>query len=317
MKGLCVYTMALRPKFHVSPRRSAALGAQHTVDTIVYGGVWQENLPRGGKSAPLPSREVAPNLRGRALKKYAAAARERGIDVWIWGYPWAGGEDRFVELMQRCQEQSGASGWLLDPELGYKAGNHHAQDHGHEEDIRERASYLLDKCAAAAPKLGLTSFGVTRFHKSLPWDIFLQDKRIAVHSPQLYNAAKGLMETGLEGWAEGALHHKPSVVPSIGTFGPMSGPRMVKYLKQYEGHDIDGIAAWSWEHTSKQEWKILRAWNTARKDLEAETPPTLPPPLGLSLETETCRTAPDPSTSTVNKSPSRKKRRRRSPKKAE
>src|SRR5690242_20444282 len=84
--GVGVFTRALRESIVGTPealaQRCKALG----ISFVPLMAGWQD--PRG---------LTTPN--DGALERYAEVLSMNGIDVWLWGYPWAGGEKEFVDAM--------------------------------------------------------------------------------------------------------------------------------------------------------------------------------------------------------------------------
>lgn len=85
-------------------KRAKAMG----LSWIALGAVWQES-----KGEAVTSRFLNTPAQ---CHTYAKAVRDVGLTPYVWGYPWLGAEQKFIDGMVQCAGDDGL--YLLDPELG-------------------------------------------------------------------------------------------------------------------------------------------------------------------------------------------------------
>lgn len=103
-RGLALYVRSISKKRHGTPKQFAARCQTYGLRWIALAGPWQD--AKGDRWI-------------NSLKEvhtYGAALEAAGIEVYVWGYPWQGREDKFCGDMTRFAEPFGRV--LLDPELG-------------------------------------------------------------------------------------------------------------------------------------------------------------------------------------------------------
>ncbi len=67
--------------------------------------------------------------------------------------------------------------------------------------------------------IGVTSYGILRYHKTLPIEELLTTVPVWL-SPQLYTAEPDVIDEEIPNWRERAGNEDAEVVPSFATFGP-------------------------------------------------------------------------------------------------
>jgi hypothetical protein len=204
------------------------------------------------------------------IKRYADAFATAGINPWIWGYPWAGREQEFVDLMGKSMNGN-ILGWILDPELGYKwkgggtkAGQKEATANaeaptGSQAAMRAAAAALVKGSLDALTEkhgLGVTSYGMAGYHKNLPWTEF----GAGWGSPQLYEVSPQEIDAGIASWRELGWDH---IAPSVPAFGSKSGAKLHDFLSSLvDGNEaISGFVVWSWRSISPDEWRVFARWS--------------------------------------------------------
>ena len=181
----------------------------------------------------------------KLLPAFAEELARVGVLPWIWGYPHAGLEERFVERMREAAAAP-VAGWILDPEVSYKKKPAAAQK-------------LVDLTTDALTErlgLGVTSYGLAKAHPTFPWKTF---GGRGWGSPQLYDVAPAQIDRGIAEWRAHGWEH---VVPSVPSFGPKSGAKLHDFLSHFvDGkEDVAGFVVWSWTQTSSDEWRVLARW---------------------------------------------------------
>jgi hypothetical protein len=289
MEGTGVYIRKLSTKRHGTPKQAAKRAKDHGLTFVPIMGAWQQ--PRKDKVV----RVASPNKRD-VLARYVDAFFKADIAVGLWYYPWAGHEDALLEVMREQTEGLPIEFWLNDAELGYKwkkkiTDRALARQLGtnmrsmQPEAIRDIAPKGTKPWViAGARKLmegveeaksdgiinthGSTAYGIAKFHPNFPWETFLQHADWL--SPQLYTATARQVDMGIDQWYEldpkadaEELRGRPRyMVPSIGTYGAKSGPKMHEHLSSFvdSNEGVDGFCAWSWMQTNSQEWQVLARW---------------------------------------------------------
>ncbi|NIR31671.1 MAG: hypothetical protein GWN84_20635 [Gammaproteobacteria bacterium] len=235
--GVGVYLRDLSEATHGKPDGAAAVAAAHGVDFVALAACWQE-----------ADRHTPMNVFD--LDDYGRAFAKRGIDVWVWGYPWGTAErvEQFCRTMAQARDAAGAVGVLLDPELGFKG-----ERRRHMLDLLEGTVDTLDEASG----LGFTSYGLISAHPSFPWNVA---GGWGWGSPQFYTVPRRTALAGLDQWRQAGWRH---LVASVPTFGPNSGERTAAYAGAIREH-CDGVIFWSWRSTLKLEWRAIEA--VARRD---------------------------------------------------
>lgn len=285
--GTGLYMRRLQRWIHGTPAQAAKKAAEHGTSHVQIMGAWQQ--PKKGRGVVTS----APNK--RKLRDYAAAMHDQGIRVGLWFYPWAGHEEALLEVLREQCELAQIDFLSNDGELGMKwkigrkrvrvpAGlNMRGKQPEAIRNIAPAGSRPFVEAAARILVAGMddliedygmewghwfTSYGIARFHPNLPWEIFA--KAALVLSPQLYTATTAQVDQGIAEWYARAgirdvskIGDLPYMIPSIGTYGKNSGPKMHEHLSSFvDGvEDVDGFVAWSWMQTNSQEWDVLLRWS--------------------------------------------------------
>lgn len=241
-KGIGIYIRALSTEKYGTPAQAAAKAKARGVSFVVILAVWQEGNTRVVN---------APGT--RAYEQYVEAFTAAGIDVYLWGYPWAGREDGFILRMRRAiQAVPGMiRGIVLDPERGYKWFQA-----GQENKARDGATRLVLRTIDLLNEnmtLGVTSFGQPNIHKNFPWREFAA----GFGSPQFYTVGEHAIDAGTAQWRQLGF---TSLLPSVPAFGPNSEDNLDEYLQCFPLAAVDGFIVWSWPQIGAHEWTVLERW---------------------------------------------------------
>ena len=146
--GLALYVRSIDPKHHGSPVEFASQMKGAGLRWIALGGPWHEL--RDGKVRTGMINSTA------EIHAYGDALEAAGIQVYVWGYPWIGTEELFVE---RITEAAKWGRVLLDPERG---ANPARASSGPQKAKANGAARALVEQLAATGKVtvcGLSTFG--------------------------------------------------------------------------------------------------------------------------------------------------------------
>ena len=192
----------------------------------------------------------------RQVEDYAEALHEVGVEPWIWGYPWVGKEQEFVDRIQWAKEicRGRLRGVLIDPELGYQfKSSSESEARGGAARLVNGLLNMLDESVSA----GTTSYGAYHLQGRFPRDEFC----LGFGSPQFYTATDHEIVHGLACWR----NLFGEIVPSIPAYGPNSGVNLKQYLGKIG--PVDGYIFWSWPQMGEIEWSIARdlAQDTGKK----------------------------------------------------
>jgi hypothetical protein len=235
--GAGVYVRNIRKRTHGAPDDMAASMHAAGVRWVALQGAWQTDDGR-------EHRESNEEL----LEDYARAARAKGIEVWIWGYPHPGRVSEFVEDLVGDALRTQAAGILLDPEKPFK---------GRDDEAHRLVSEAVELgWARHGLGIGITSYGVPRYHKSLPWEKW---GGCGWGSPQVYTTSAAVTAVGLAEWEAAGWS---TLIPSVGAYGPLSGGKLAARLDAFD--TFPGIILWSWELMSPRERVILRQYAAGR-----------------------------------------------------
>jgi hypothetical protein len=275
-EGIGLYIRGLSKKVHGDPKTAAQKAKDHGVSFVAIMAAWQDIKKETGQPYMLHSNGRKPDL----IAQYAAAFAEAGIEVWIWGFPRAGGEKEYVERLAHVTDVCDGTieGWLHDPEVYYKwtikssdkdrnttmrgqpeFAKYAKPIDGSAQHIKNCASKLLALCAdedCSYKYLGFTSYGMAQYHKNYPWKIF---GGTGWGSPQLYSVGPDEIDAGIKAWREHGWDH---IVPSVPLFGKNSDAKLHAHLSNFvDGNErISGFIFWSWRQASPLEWKVIKRW---------------------------------------------------------
>lgn len=234
-QGFGVYSRMLGGRSYGTPLQMARRCQQHGVRWVALFAAWQDG---GGLRSPSLAMH----------QRYARVLTAAGVDVWLWGYPRAGGEADFLARMQRYSAGLDIKGWLLDPEAGYKWGLRFLR---RESTARMGAMQLVAGARAHSPGgVGVTSYGWLRGHPSFPWEEFADGTDFG--SPQTYTLSDSRIATAMGDWRQ----YFPIVIPSTTAYGPRSGD-LPAYLDAHG--PVPGVCVWSWPQLSPPEWAVYAA----------------------------------------------------------
>lgn len=163
------------------------------------------------------------------LPEYAAALRDAGHEVWVWGYPAPGKHEEFVEKLVGTAVAVKARGIILDPEEPFIGRP-------------EEAVALMAAALAAAAQFGLgvgvTSYGAPWNFPTFPWSAFLG---AGFGMPQIYDASNSMPMTypvkSVNAWKKLGFTH---VAPISAAFNK-SLEQMTALLK---ATPIEGTVSW-------------------------------------------------------------------------
>lgn len=229
--GVGVFTRALRTSIVGSPRSLADHAKNLGLSFIPMLACWQD---RRGITTP----------NDHALAPYAEALASAGIDTWLWGYPWAGGEETFVNALVSRAKTIGARGVILDPEVSYKS---------HPQAMRTLVGRTLDALDESLG-VGFTSFGLPRFHPTFPWK---EAAALGWGCPQDYEVTLEQTLESVDAWS--GLGWDP-ILPALPTYGPRSAPsaldRTVDALATRP--NVRGLVFWSWNQLDEHDEASIR-----------------------------------------------------------
>jgi hypothetical protein len=244
MKGTGIYLRGLSEGSYGTPKQAAKKAKDNGISFVAILAAWQ-----------YPDKTIMSNGRDPSLiQKYADAFFTAGIDVWLWGYPWAGREHEYVDRLAQVSESCKViQGWLHDPELGYKWTVSEKQK------ILKCATELkrLTQCYALDPiEIGVTSYGMPKGQPNFPWSVF---GSWGFGSPQLYTVGPADVDRGIVQWREKGWK---TILPSVPLYGVNSGAKLHDFLSSFvDGEEfIDGFIFWSWPQASDDEWRVMARW---------------------------------------------------------
>jgi hypothetical protein len=275
-KGIGLYIRGLSRKKHGTPKAAAKKAADNGVSFVAIMAAWQD--VHKGKERFLHSN----GRKATIIREYAEAFVKKGIRVWIWGFPRAGGEEQYIDRLLHVSEVCDDEliyGWIHDPELFYKwkvkrrtsmiwnmrgqpeyTGRAAPPEGSRAQRIRgaKKLIELTEDAFSSAfiMSYGITSYGMAQYHRNFPWGVF---GGRGFGSPQLYSVGPKQIDMGIMRWRELGWNH---IIPSVPLFGKNSGARLHDHLSNFvDGEEgISGLLFWSWRQASRDEWRVLARW---------------------------------------------------------
>ena len=267
--GLGLYIRAM-PNNRTKILRRAKQMADHGIKWAAVGACWQDR-DRHTKRPTI--RVMNPAERVHMI---VDALLQYGIEPHLWGYPWRGREQQFVEIMGAASTPD-VKGWLLDPELGMKI-DRHDPDHDTMDEVLAATKALFWACVEYNPYMliGFTSYGFVKGHPTFPWHGFAKEggfdplNECDYGSPQLYDQPPADIRRGLEQYREIGTD---IIVPSYGTYrfsrnadGDRTYPRMnyvqlkshlQAFVNLKDEFNIRGMIGWSEMQVSSDAWRAI------------------------------------------------------------
>jgi hypothetical protein len=268
-KGLGLYIRAM-PNSRGKVEQRVKRMADHGIKWAAIGACWQDydkKTKRHTLRVMNPAARV--HMIVELLTKY-------GIEAYLWGYPWRGREQQFVEIMGAATTPK-VKGWLIDPELGMKR-NLRDPDHDTMEEVLAAAKALFWACVDFNPYMvvAFTSYGFVKGHPTFPWAGFAAEggfdplNECDFGSPQLYDEEPEDIRRGLEQYREIGVD---VIIPSYGTYrfdrndeGDRIYPRMsyaelkahlqAFYLLKDE-FNIQAMIGWSEMQVRSDAWRAI------------------------------------------------------------
>jgi len=181
-------------------------------------------------------------------KPMVAYFQRAGLKVCGWHYVYGTnpiGEAKASAFARR----QGADCFVIDAEIEYERNNQYAK--------ADRYIRKLRKLVGKGFPLGFSSFPYTRYHRALPYSVFMGPDGATANLPQVYwktigdTVKKSLSIT----WVDNTLYNR-RIYPLGQTYlnpSRRSVENFRRFLLSY------GVAPswWSWQHTGKRQWRAL------------------------------------------------------------
>jgi len=268
-RGLGLYIRAM-PNNRTKIERRVRRMAEHGIKWAAVGACWQDydkKKKRNTLRVMNPAARV--HIVVELLTKY-------NIEAYLWGYPWRGREQQFVEIMGAATTKD-VKGWLIDPELGMKKSRRDPE-HDTMEEVLAAAKALFYACVDFNPYMvvAFTSYGFVKGHPTFPWHGFAEAggfdplNECDFGSPQLYDEEPDDIRRGLEQYREIGVD---IIVPSYGTYrfdydeeGDRIYPRMnyaemKAHLQAFvllkDEFNIQAMIGWSEAQISAGAWRAI------------------------------------------------------------
>lgn len=229
-EGKGVYIRSLKDTGH--PEAAAKKAESAGLDFVVIGSVWiSRKWYLGGAVKVTKMNSVV------EIENYSKAFRNRGIKVWLWGYPYPGREQEFERIVADHLIAAQAKGFIVDPEKPYR----------NNPDAAEKLMTLLTRlCDDLGVGIGFTSYAATWFFKDFPYAVFASFAKV-FGSPQVYDNKNNMPDT--------YAHRAYDSYKEFG-FNPIivSTPGYKKTRRQWrklvESHPVEskGIIVWDWKN---------------------------------------------------------------------
>ena len=181
------------------------------------------------------------------FSRHAAALRAAGHACWVWGFPYAGREAEFVDVLLGTATGCGAAGVLVDAELPYVEAP---------EAAARLMAALLPAARRAGLAVGLTSYGAPWNFPRFPWAAFTG---VDFAAPQIYdtsnNQGPGYAQRSIAAYRTLGFSR---VVPA----GPTFGKTAAQWSALHASLPVpDGaVVWWDWFNSTQNPF----TWNGVR-----------------------------------------------------
>jgi len=225
VEGLGAYVRILHTR-HVGGPLQMAKDTAELLDWTCIMHCWQDK--RG---------HLEPNI--EPLPFYAKELHRQQVPVWVWGYPKAGLEDKYIKSLMKADARipDGFAGAIINAEVMYKWGRKTGKSQAEVEDRAHRLGAAVRKVACQRPVL-LSTYGAFWYHKTLPFDILMQ--YCDGISGQTYPFPLSFVRR----IANRERPYGKQRVPSIAGYGP----NVLRPRKYLEAHGEDCKAAIIWDY---------------------------------------------------------------------
>jgi hypothetical protein len=219
-RGKGVFIRSLR---HWTPDELAAFVRSLDLSWVAIQILWSE--PGGDH-----------RLHNDRIGEYTAALNAAGVDVWVWLYPSPDGVDQAVERTRFAYAAApSVRGVIIDPEKPFYS-------HAH----APAGAALMAHLAQLGRPVGVTSYGMPRFHPGFPWEAFV--KHAAFGVPQVYSDRGPSYAP--EAVAEWSSLGFPAIVPALGASAKHSGAEMVR-LASWVPRGMPAVVWWDLYHLAR------------------------------------------------------------------
>jgi len=217
-----VYIRRVLSRIHGGPEELAQRLADLGVSEVIFGAIWQDD-------AFTARRQIMNSI--EVLEEYGLACLAAGMSPGLWGYPAPFiKKTNFISTIGSLLEMQGGDLWdlvLTDPEKPYK---------GHHKELVTHSQSLRRICQAACTPLGLTTYGVPRWHdgpRGLEYQHMTDPCLYDFVSPQFYVAENSMVTLGLQDWRALADDRREplQVDSSVPAYGPNSGAALPGYVR--------------------------------------------------------------------------------------
>lgn len=249
----------------IGPKTRVALDRLMLAQAIPSGkGMFVRSIKHVGSVAAMMSRIETIGLRWLAFQAiwqykgeksniykgfapHAKALRASARQSWVWGYPYAGKEDEFIDVMLSAASSCEARGIIVDAEQPYD-----------EQPAAAEAlmGALMPKARKAGLCVGFTSYGAPWYFKKFPWKAFAAAD-FAV--PQIYdkdnNQGPKYPKKSIDAYKKLGFQR---IIPACPTFSKT--PKQLKALHAAMLAEEKAICWWDWYNSVQNPftWDHLR-----------------------------------------------------------
>lgn len=265
-QGFALYLRRYIEREHGTPKALMEKFKANGASWIAIAGPWDDD-PEGLRFLNSPATCI----------KLIEAAKAAGLVPYIWGYPFLGREEAFVNAMARCVGDTKAN-ILLDPELGSNPTR--AASGAGKTRANAGATKLINLIHARFPDivLGLSTFGSGVRMKWFPLLAFLT--AMAIHYPgkcfaggQTYTD-DGVVDRSIADFLAAIGDKKIQLVPNFGTYAKTATGYRAKTAKELdahlfefvnEGEPVEALIGWAENFMTPDLWKVFAKHATLMK----------------------------------------------------
>ena len=260
-EGLALYVRQIRKNRHGTPAQLAKKFADHGASWVAIGGPWQEPDKRNRVRIRYINRP-------ETILRYAAAFKARDVTPYVWGYPWQGHEEAFIDAMETAS--NGLCGALLDPELG--ANPTKSSKAKPKRAANAHAHKLIKLTAERFITCGVSTYGSAARFKWFPLNAFASALQVhfgpaAFLGGQTYTNDT-LVSRSIRDFSRVLDKHATSVhmIPNFGTYSRTAGrvvPKKPFELYDHLGEFVDdvepiyGLIGWAENFMTPMLWRVF------------------------------------------------------------
>lgn len=258
LTGFGLYLRRYSKRDHGTPEALMKTFKENGASWIAIAGPWDDD-PEGLRFLNSPE----------TCKLLIDAAKHEGLIPFVWGYPFLGREEAFVNAMLRCLG-TGCTNILLDPELGMNPTR--ASSGPGKDRANAGATKLINLIAARLPQatVGVSTFGSGVKMRWFPLLAFLDalDAKFpgkCFAGGQTYTDDTAI-DVSIADFLRAIGNKRIQLVPNFGTYSKTTNGYRAKTAKELDAHlfefvnerePVEALIGWAENFMTADSWKVF------------------------------------------------------------